>query len=206
MSPVGIFGGTFDPVHHGHLRTALELGEKLGLRRVHMIPCHIPPHREKPGTSSNDRLAMLKLAVEGCEMLAADDRELRRPDYSYTVDTLRDFAQNDPDTQRVLFIGVDAFAAFTQWHQWEEILLLADLAIMDRPGASLSDASLQLLAEREVDELPRDGGAGRIVRRRLTQLDISSTEIRASLAAGRSVRYLLPEAVRDFLHKRNLYR
>lgn len=206
MSLIGIFGGTFDPVHHGHLRTALELGEELGLQRVHMIPCHIPPHREQPGVSSANRLAMLRLAVEGSDLLVADDRELQRPEYSYTVDTLRDFASTDPDRQRVLFIGVDAFAEFTRWHEWQQILELADLAIMDRPGATLSAASQSILGEREVPRLPHDGGAGRIVRRRLTQLDISSTKIRETLARGGSVRYLLPEAVRDFLHHRQLYR
>ncbi|MDO6461969.1 nicotinate-nucleotide adenylyltransferase [Granulosicoccaceae sp. 1_MG-2023] len=206
MSAIGIFGGTFDPIHHGHLRSALELGELLGLSRVHMIPCHIPPHREQPGASAADRLAMLRLAVEGSELLIADDRELQRPEASYTVDTLRDFARTHPQQRRVLFIGVDAFAAFTRWHEWQTILEMADLAIMDRPGAVLSAPSQALLDEREVDVLPDDGSTGRIIRRRLTQLDISSTVIRATLAAGGNVRYLLPPAVRDYLQTRQLYR
>lgn len=207
MNHIGIFGGTFDPVHFGHLRSALELGESLQLDEVRMIPCHRPAHRTTPGASSRHRLAMLRLSVSQTSGLIADDRELKRDSYSYTIDTLNELTQEFPDKKLMLFIGIDAFSDFKSWHQWERILNLADIVVIARPQATLSDDAQKLLQERQassVTAMPL--AAGNILVRELTQLDISSTRIREDLYANRKPDFLLPRSVQEYIHHHGLYR
>lgn len=207
MRLIGIFGGTFDPVHHAHLRCAIELKEQLELSQVRMIPCHRPPHRAQPETSSKHRLAMLKLAVKNVSGLYVDDRELARNSYSYTVDTLRSLRVSLGGSRLVLFMGMDAFSAFCSWHEWQAILQMADIVVTKRPGFSVSESAAKLLEQRGVDSLQQSGDRiGRILLSELTQLSISSTKIRKTLANGQDAHFLLPENVLQYIDKKALYR
>lgn len=206
MTHLGIFGGTFDPIHYGHLRSAVELREALSLEQVRMIPCHNPPHRDPPQASSEHRLAMLQLALQGSQGLVADDRELRRNRYSYTINTLETFRREQPDRRLMLIVGADAFSGFTAWHRWEDILDLADVVVMARPGSVLSGDAEDILRERQVMNIAACRGAvGNVLMRQLTQLDISSTRIRGWVASGHSVEFLLPRRVQEYIREHRLY-
>jgi nicotinate-nucleotide adenylyltransferase len=206
LKRVGVFGGTFDPIHFGHLRTALELKESLKLDEVRMIPCHRPPHRASPGASAAQRLDMLQLALIDCDGFKADDRELQRTNLSYTLETLESLRCEEPESLWVLFVGVDAFSDFTSWHRWADILTLCDLAVATRPQAMLSVTAQNLLDKYQVSHLPEVvGSCGHIVVRELTQLDISSTHIRNLLRKGADPRFLLPAVVYDYLLQHKLY-
>ncbi len=199
---IGLFGGTFDPVHFGHLRTALEVQEALGLREVRLLPLNVAVHRAQPAATGALRLRMLQAAVAQTPALVADNRELCRPGRSYTVDTLSEFrAALGPDVPLCLLIGGDAFNAFFEWHRPRDILGLAHLAVMHRPGSPQPrDAALRAELEHRRAEQAGDlqaAPAGRIWLQSVTQLDISSTRIRRAIASGRSARFLLPDPVLD---------
>ena len=207
MSHIGLFGGTFDPVHFGHLRSALELGELLQLKEVRMIPCHKPPHRPEPRASSEHRLAMLQLAVAESEGLVADDRELKRNHYSYTVDTLEGLVAEFPEQKLLLFTGIDAFSGFKSWHRWERILELADLIVIARPQADFSKDAQDLLKTRQAANLnDRSLKTGNILIRELTQLDISSTRLRGIFRDNQRADFLLPRVVQNYIEEYGLYR
>lgn len=209
MRPVGLFGGTFDPIHFGHLRAAFELTELLDLERVLFIPAADPPHRGRPLADAQTRLAMVLAAVEDEESFAVDDRELRRPGPSYTVLTLEELRREHGDTPLVLMLGMDAFLGLPTWHRWRELLDLAHVAVAHRPGAIVpSSGELGRLISRcrarhrsEIAAAP----AGRIFVHPGTQLDISSTDLREALLAGRDPRYLMPEAVRRMINATGIY-
>lgn len=206
-----MMGGTFDPVHIGHLRMAIELREQLGASEVHLVPCHIPPHRSTPGATSDDRLRMLEAAVKGEAGLCVDDRELRREAPSYTVDTLLELRRELGETSALaLILGTDAFAGIDRWHRPEAILDLAHLIVIDRPGYRLPQGSV---AERWV----RDHGVktpaglksverGRLLTMQLSLLEVSATDVRKRIASGRSPRYLVPDPVWDYIRDKGLYR
>lgn len=205
-----IYGGTFDPIHNGHLRVAIELRERLGVDRIDLVPCHIPPHRGDPGGSSEHRLELLKRAVAGEAGLAVDDRELVRGGSSYTADTLRHLREElGPDEPLVMVLGTDSFAGFDRWQEWSAIPELAHIVLVTRPQAGLAADSVpaQLLAERRVTEVAMLGTApaGFIVEVEPPLLDISATGIRERLAAGRSIRYLVPDAVLARIDELGLY-
>lgn len=210
FSPVGVFGGTFDPIHYGHLRSALELSESLALEQLHFMPCAIPPHRELPGCSPEQRAAMVELAVAGEARLLCDSRELQRPGISFTIDSLIELRQELADDKSLsLIMGCDALLKITSWHRWEELLDWAHVIIIARPGWHLPAngpiaewvKSHSLGADADITE--RAGGG--ILIKELRPLAISSTEIRVILAAGRSARYLMPEPVLDYIYSHNLY-
>ena len=205
---LGLFGGTFDPVHFGHLRAALELAEGAALERLYLLANHRQVHRDPAAASTEDRLAMLDLAVAGVERLEVDPREALRDGPSYTVDTLEAVRAEVPDATLVFFMGMDAFSGFPGWHRPERILELANLVVVDRPGAAPSGAAAALLADRieRSGERIVDGRAGVIERRAVTQLEISATAIRDAVRAGRSPRFLLPDDVRGYIREKGLYR
>ena len=182
---IGILGGSFDPIHHGHLILARAAKEELGLDRVLFVPANKSPHKTetKPATAE-DRIGMVRLATAGEEGFEASDIELRRPAPSYTVDTLRELKQSHPRDEFVLLIGADNVAKFDTWREPEEIKRLARIAVLDRTGSAAAH------------DWP-------VVQR---LVDISSTDIRSRVAAGRSIRYLTPGAVCDYIHSHRLYR
>jgi nicotinate-nucleotide adenylyltransferase len=197
---IGVFGGTFDPIHYGHLRAALDVHHALALRELRFLPLNVAVHREQPRASAAQRRAMVEAGIAGEPGFRVDDRELMRPGRSYSIDTLISLRDELGDKRPIcLLVGGDAFNGFFDWHRPRDILELAHLVVMQRPGAPIQrDARLRTEVERRRatrrDEL-EGRAAGRIWFESVTQLDISSTRIRRMLALGRSPRYLLPDAV-----------
>lgn len=206
---IGILGGTFDPIHFGHLRTALDVMQAVGLDEVRFIPLHRAVHREQPETPAALRLQMVEAALEGQPGFLVDDRELQREGDSYTVDTLASLHGELPDRTLCLLLGMDAFNGFAGWRHPQEILRLAHLIVMHRSGqAGPSDPAVRKILETHrctgVDNLSRQP-AGCICLQAVTQLEISSTRIRSMVAAGLDPRYLLPDAARRLLMEHHLY-
>jgi nicotinate-nucleotide adenylyltransferase len=199
MERVGIYGGTFDPIHNGHLAIAEEACWALGLVRLYVVPAARQPLKNGPqGASPEQRLAMAQLACADNPHLVVSDLELRRPPPSYTIDTLRSFRDLLGSAAELYFIlGADALASLGLWHRAREIVDLAQLAALTRPGATL-----------DLDQLEREI-PGMMARTTLIEgplLDISGTDLRRRLAEGRPVRYQLPEAVREYVQAHGLYR
>jgi len=206
---VGIFGGTFDPVHYGHLRAALEAREMLELEDFRLLPAGTPPHRSNTLASGVHRLAMLRLAVAEYSGFKVDDREVRREGNSYMADTLREIRDETGASPLLLIIGQDAANALDSWHQWRGIFDLAHLVIMRRPESRIAwSGKLQDQMERRLAKEPkqlREKTAGLVLPLEVTQLAISSTGIRKQLLAGQSPRFLLPDAVIDYIGQNKLY-
>lgn len=212
MQPIGVFGGTFDPIHYGHLRLAEEMAEGLGLERVLFIPAGQPPHRGAPHTAASHRMEMVRRAIAGNPRFAVDVREVESPRPSYTVDTLTALrAELGFERPLWLLLGADAFLGLPSWHEWRQLFELAHIAVAARPGARLlqSDAMPEILkneiSQRQLTDGPVSGPAGSVLLRATTPLDISATAIRDTLARHGSVRYLLPDAVLDYIHEHQLY-
>lgn len=207
---LGILGGTFDPIHHGHLRTALDVAEALDLAEVRFIPLRHAVHRDQPETPAMLRLAMVRAAIAGEARFVADDRELRRDTPSYTLHTLESLrAERGTQESIGVLLGGDAFADFLSWFRPLDILRLAHLVVMQRPGWRVPEnPGLQDVVSRHpatgVAELrARPGGC--ILFQAVTQLGISASDIRARRRASRSIRYLVPEAVQDLICREGLY-
>lgn len=209
LRSVAMLGGTFDPVHIGHLRSALELRERLGFEQVRLVPCHLPPHRPAPGASPEQRLRMLELALAGEAHLCADGRELRRSGPSYTFDTLSELrAELGSQCSLSVIMGVDAFAGLATWHRWRELPQLAHIVVIARPDCALPEhgpVAELLHALRAEPSVLHEKICGAIVTVALTPLPISATSIRDMLRRGNSPRYLLPDAVWSFIREHALY-
>lgn len=210
LSLVGVFGGTFDPVHYGHLRSALELAERLQMEQLRLMPSAQPPLRAAPYCSAAHRAAMVALAVAGEQRLACDTRELGRSGKSYSIDSLIELrAELGAQHALCMVIGCDAVLGITQWHRWRELLDWAHIVAIARPGWQLPHTGevAQWLQTHRVEDvrLLRQRPAGCIAVQELRPLAISSTEIRALLATGRSASYLLPPAVLDYIQAHKLY-
>ncbi|MBY0266995.1 MAG: nicotinate-nucleotide adenylyltransferase [Burkholderiales bacterium] len=215
MSPIGILGGTFDPVHYGHLRLAQEAADRLRLAEVRFIPSGTPPHRASPGTTAEDRLAMVRLAVSGNSLFTVDERELRRSGPGYTVDTLQELREQAGASQSlVLLMGADAFLDLATWSRWHRLFELAHIAVAYRPGFPVDTWQTRmpqpLAAEYNARLMRQPLGihtapAGGIVVVPITALDISATLIRDSLRSGATTRYLLPDAVIQYIQEHSLY-
>ncbi|TWC36286.1 nicotinate-nucleotide adenylyltransferase [Pseudomonas sp. SJZ079] len=207
---IGMFGGTFDPLHIGHLRSALEVAEFMALDELRLIPSARPPHRSAPQVSASDRLAMVELAVAGLPPLCVDDRELKRDRPSYSIDTLESLrAELDADDQLFLLLGWDAFCGLPSWHRWTELLEHCHILVLQRPDADSDapEALRNLLAARSVnDPLSLSGPGGQISFVWQTPLAVSATQIRGLLADGKSIRFLVPDAVLAYIHAHGLYR
>jgi nicotinate-nucleotide adenylyltransferase len=206
---VGVLGGTFDPVHHGHLRLAVEMREALGLDEVRLVPAREPPHRRSPLAAAEDRLAMLEAAVTGASALTVDRRELDRPGPSYTVDTLASMRRELGPAPLWLCLGMDAFRALDTWHRWQELPGLAHLAVARRPGghAPRGGPVADLLRERRIGSpgQARGRASGAILVLDVPALDISATRIRSLVTAGRDPRWLAPDGVLAVIRQRGLY-
>lgn len=207
---LGIFGGTFDPVHFGHLRPALEVQQAVGLDEVRFIPAGQPPHREAPQATAEQRLAMLAAAIDGQPGFVIDEREIRRPGPSYMVDTLQSLREETAAMPLCLILGYDAFLGLPQWHEWQRIGELAHLVIAHRPGWEHAElpARLQTLRRQHHCDIAqlKSRPAGGMVFLPVTQLAISATRIRQEVAAGRDIRYLLPDRVYTLIQEQQLYR
>jgi len=207
---IGVLGGTFDPVHIGHLRGAVEVAETLGLDEVRLVPNFRPPHRETPNSSARDRLAMVRLATRELPLLVVDSRELERDKPSYTLDTLESLREElEADDQLFLIMGWDAFCGLPSWHRWDELLDHCHILVMQRPDADSEapEALRDLLAARNVnDPLALAGSSGQIAFVWQAPLGVSATRIRQFLASGRSVRFLVPDAVLAYINAHGLYR
>lgn len=215
IAPIGILGGTFDPIHHGHLRLAEEAREQCALSSVRIIPSGTPPHRYAPHASAEHRLAMVRLALQGNTALVLDEREIHRTDPCYTVDTLTSLRSELGTEQPLcLLMGGDAFLQLHTWHEWKKLFELTHIVVVQRAGRPLgnaignADAALQ--AEYRARLAPsmralRESPAGVILVVDMPALDISATSIRERCAAGRSIRYLVPNEVADYIQSHHLY-
>jgi nicotinate-nucleotide adenylyltransferase len=210
-APVGLLGGTFDPIHFGHLRLAEELADTLDVARVHIVPAGDPYHRDAPRTPLTHRVAMARLAVSGNPRFLLDERETLRAGPSYAVDTLAELrAEYGPQTPLWLFLGGDAFLGLAQWHDWRRLFDLAHIAVAHRPGFRFDRFDLlpealkaELASRRDAD---RNNPSGALLLQPVTQLAISSSALRDLLDRGASARYLLPDAVLEYIHAHRLYR
>lgn len=209
MSPIGVFGGTFDPIHYGHLRTAFEMLQALRFDEVRFIPCGDPPHRGETFAGAKERLDMVRVAIADQPGFVVDDRELRRDGPSYSIDTLTSLREEFQDRSLALIVGMDAFLGLPRWHRWNEFLDLAHIVVAHRPGWRAPDIGPlgELLVEcgtHRTSDL-HDLSHGRIHIHAVTQLEISSTEIRELVEAGRDPRFLMPDAVREVIAASKCY-
>ncbi|HXY76941.1 MAG TPA: nicotinate-nucleotide adenylyltransferase [Steroidobacteraceae bacterium] len=209
MQPIGVFGGTFDPIHCGHLRTAFELWQELHLAEVRFVPTGTPPHRDQLYANAEVRLRMVRAAIADQPRFVVDDREVRRSGISYSVDTLTELRALYPDRSLCLLLGMDAFLGLPNWHRWRELLTLAHIVVAHRPGWRVPTTGP--LGEVMVDHgtgsirTLHEELAGRLYVRAVTQLEISSTELRALIVAGRDPRYLVPDSVRQIIQETRCY-
>ena len=206
---IGIFGGTFDPVHYGHLRAALEAMEMLQLQDFRLLPAGTPPHRVNTFASADHRLAMLKLALSRYPELQVDDREVRREGSSFMVETLGEIRREAGDVPILMMIGQDAANVLDQWHEWHKLFDLTHLVIMRRPESKhvYSSTLFEQMQRRLVNNPAQlqNSAAGLILPLEVTQLAISSTGIRRQIHAGLSPRFLLPDPVIDYIYEQGLY-
>lgn len=211
MGAVGILGGTFDPVHYGHLRLAQEVADGFGLARIRFIPCGNPPHREQPVAPAQHRVEMTRLALAGNPVFDLDEREIRRAGPSYSVDTLTELrAELGEKTPLCLIVGTDAFLGLATWHEWRRLFGLAHVVVAHRAGefdeGAMPEALHKEYAARRQDGIAcADAPAGAIATFAMTALDISASRIRRDIARGTNTRYLLPDAVLDYIQRHKLY-
>lgn len=209
IAPIGILGGTFDPIHNGHLRMAVEAQEQCGLNEIHFIPSGTPPHRNAPHASATDRLHMVQLAVHNNHAFIADQRETYRTDACYTVDTLIALrAELGSQQPLCLLLGSDAFVQLHTWNRWQQLFELAHLVVIQRPGQplgnTLTKSDPQLLQEYSARLAPspkalHESPAGHIVVLNIPALEISSTDIRRRCVEGKNIHYLVPDTVAHFI-------
>ena len=184
MRKIGIYGGTFDPIHHGHLILAREAREMLGLEKVVFVPAPVSPLKDSPFASAAIRLSMLQAAIEGEVGFAVDDCELQRPPPSYTIDTIEEIRRREGDVEIYNLIGEDNVAALGKWHRFAELEKLVRFVVLDRTTRGTNHPYAT-------------------VHRRI---DISATEIRKRVASGRSIRYFVPGGVEEIIRRQKLYR
>ncbi len=209
--PVGILGGTFDPVHNGHLHLAATFLGQLKIAEILFVPLNNPPHRPAPLASPEQRLEMLKIALENHPHLKIDDCELQRGGVSYTIDTLRHIRKKIDETPLCLIMGMENFKTLNNWHQWQSLMDYAHIIIANRPGNDdeIKNDEIKKFMEnfitKSVTNL-HDQPAGHIIRLDIPMLDISSTQIRNNFQSGQKTESLLPDKVLDFIHTHHLYK
>lgn len=206
------FGGTFDPIHYGHLRSAEALAMLAGLNKITLMPNNVPPHRPQPAASPAQRLEMLRLAVAGDPLFAIDDRELHRDEPSRTVDTLRTLRQERGPQQPLTFIiGQDSLLSLNKWYQWHELSALCHLLVCRRPGYAPQPDARELqdwLQAHQTEDIARlhQQPAGLVFMAETPLWPVSATDIRQRLRAGLGCDDLLPPDVLRYIAKTGLYR
>ncbi|RFC33284.1 MAG: nicotinate-nucleotide adenylyltransferase [Candidatus Nitrotoga sp. SPKER] len=215
LVPIGILGGTFDPVHNGHLRLAQEALEQCNLAAVHFIPSGTPPHRNAPHAGAKQRLDMVRLALQDNAAFVLDEREIYRIDPCYTVDTLTALrAEHGIQQPLCLLMGGDAFLLLHSWHEWKSLFELSHIVVMQRAGHPLGNAinganeALRNEYRARLVPSPRilcDSPAGAILVANMPALEISATDIRKRCAETKNIHYLLPNVVADYIQLHHLY-
>ncbi len=208
---IGIFGGSFDPVHFGHIKTALALLENFDFEQIRFIPCQQSPHKNKVYASAEHRWQMLSLIANSHEKLMVDDCELKRHAPSYTIDTLIELRERFGDKKSlVLILGIDAYLKFCQWHHYENILSYCHLMILQRPGYTLPESGCEkdYINSCMVEDIAllTDTAYGKIFLSDLEKIDISSTQIRRTIADGEQPRYVIPGNVWNYIKRNKLYK
>jgi nicotinate-nucleotide adenylyltransferase len=210
---IGILGGTFNPIHYGHLRMAQELADGLNLDTVHFIPAANPPHKDTPAITTQHRAAMVQLGIANNQTFVFDGRELARNGPSYSIDTLQSLRSELGTASSItLFMGSDAFTKFDSWHRWQEIIDFCHIALVQRPQLRGHDQKLSKTLEtflhnhytENADDL-HSQPSGFVTMRQVTALDISSTAVRHALQHKKSVRYLVPDGVIDYIKTHEFY-
>lgn len=207
---IGILGGTFDPIHYGHLRTALDVQQCLSLDEVRFIPCGEPAHRNKPIATALQRLAMVRAAITGQKTFTVDDREIQRSGPSYMVDTLTSLKSDFKTESLCLILGADAFNGLEQWYQWQSIFDLANIVVMQRPemkgSIEINKRLVNKLKHRIVDtddlKAKKNGGISFVP---VTQIDISATKIRQQWKLNKDIQFFLPDSVLTLIQQQNIY-
>lgn len=209
-SAVAVFGGTFNPIHFGHLRSARELVDTLPIGQLRFVPAAQPPHREAPAVSAEDRAAMVELAIADERGFICDRRELQRPGPSYTVDTLASLRDElGEERPLALILGRDAVLGLKSWHRWQQLLTLSNLIVIARPGwESVDRDGIGAYLAHHAIAAPElaTRAAGGVLERTLAPQDISSTAVRALLQSGKSAAGRVPERVLDYIEAHGLYR
>ncbi len=203
---IGIYGGTFNPIHYGHLRTAIEVNELFDLNELRLLPCSLPAHRENPSVSAKMRLEMLEIAIKDYPQLGLDEREIKRSGVSYMVDTLAELRHEVIDTPIILFMGTDAFNGLSSWHRWQDLFDYAHIVVMTRPQfipRALPDFYNDKLVT--VRESLKSCVSGKIFFQKVRELDISATDIRHAFIEHKNPSFLLPEPIIEYIRAHNLY-
>ncbi len=213
---IGILGGTFDPIHNGHLRLAQEAFEQCSLSAVRFIPSGMPPHRAPPLATPEQRLHMVRLAIDGQPGFELDEREVHRADKCYSVDTFTALrAELGAQQSLSMLLGSDAFLQLHTWHRWQELLELTHIIVMQRPGKPVGNAMATAAAALRqqyqtrlapTPQLLHESASGHIVVLDMPQLDISATDIRSRAVQNKNLRYLLPDAVAHYIHINKIYK
>jgi len=204
---VGVFGGTFDPIHQGHLDTVSSVCEICGMGRVLFVPAATPPHRDLPGATAQQRLEMVALAIADYPNFVLDDREFRRTSPSYTHDTLQDLVESLPNSIFCFILGVDVFLEFESWYRWEEVLEMANFIVMERPGWQPPKSRPQWWLQARIDSAVelREKRGGQVLELTVEPRAVSATEIRYGVANGTDVSAMLPTAVWQYIREHQLY-
>ncbi len=207
---IGILGGTFDPVHLGHLRTALEVRVALELDEIRLIPCRLPPHRPPPLADSHARARMLYAAIDGHDGFVVDERELSREGPSYMLDTLVSLRKDFASQGICLIVGMDAFRGLASWHRWRELLNYCHMVVMTRPGAKIPESGelgdFTRLHRVQDSRMLREQATGRLLFQQVSRLEISGTQIRSLLAGGGDASFLVPDSVLAIINEQDLYK
>ena len=207
MKPIGVFGGTFDPIHIGHIYPILDVCELTGIDEVRYIPNARPGHRPTPRTDPNHRWNMTALALEDYPQLVADDREIKRPGKSFMVPTLRSLRTENPFRPLCLILGMDAFLQISHWYWWADVLRLANIIVMNRPGAKIPNV-LPVWWEQALQTQNRilyERLAGNIVQLDVSLIDVSATRLRVSMSRGDESPEGLPESVAQYIAQHQIY-
>lgn len=210
MQCIGILGGTFNPIHYGHLRIALETAEAFGLNQVKFLPASKPPLKTQPDVTAKQRAEMVQLAIASNPQFSLDTRELERDGPSYTLDTLASLRTEHQKDALCLIIGTDAFVRFDQWHRWHQILDYCHLIVVSRPTTGHLQLSMpldKLLQQHQTDDIKQLSKRthGLIAMHTVTALDISSSQIRNLVRAHQNPAYLCPESVIQYIQDHHLY-